>query len=220
VWGVLALQAISQHQFLRSFWLMGAAILVDAVDGVLARAVDIKHSAPQVDGALLDNVLDYLNYVVVPAFFLLESPLVPPAWRTALAGVVVLASAYQFSQVGAKTADHFFKGFPSYWNLVVFYGFMWQLLPRVNVLIVVLLALLVFAPVKYVYPTRLGSISQRRWVRQLMLWATILWGVASTWLLWTYPHTGAPVTIFLLTFMAFYVGVSLYRTWVPLKKTG
>jgi phosphatidylcholine synthase len=217
VFGLLTLYAIHQQEFRLAFWLMGAAILVDSVDGVLARWAKTKVAAAQIDGALLDNILDYLNYVVAPAFLILIRAMLPPGWEYIGTSAIVLASAYQFTQPGAKTYDHFFKGFPSYWNIVVFYLFFWQTPPWLNLVIVLVLVVLVFVPIKYVYPSRLDYLAHNRWLRRGMLLATIFWGIATAALLWIYPHTNYVLVAFSIAYVVFYAVVSIYRTFVPLE---
>lgn len=216
VFGLFALHAINEERWLIAFWLMGAAVLVDGIDGTLARRFYTKSFASRVDGAMLDNIIDYLNYVIVPAFFLMEAELLPPALRMPVAGLIALCSAYQFSQVEAKTDDHFFKGFPSYWNIVVFYLFLWQLQPLYNTLILAVLCVLVFVPIKYIYPSRMEYLTEKQILRTGMLGLTLLWGMGSTWLLFQYPRPQHKVTIFLIAYMVFYIGASIYRQLVPL----
>jgi phosphatidylcholine synthase len=184
--GVAALVAIHHGAVPRAFWLLLVAVAVDSVDGALARWVRITESVPEVDGTLLDNLVDYLNYVVVPAFLLATGNLVPTGTGLWLAGLIAVASAYQFAQRDAKTADHFFKGFPSYWNIVVLYFFLWETPLVWNFWVVVLFAALVFVPVKYVYPSRLESFS--RWSRVAVLAGTLVWGLATVAQLWLYPR--------------------------------
>ncbi len=214
--GLIAVNAIYQHQFVTAFWLMGLTIFIDAIDGTFARLFRVKKELPKVDGTLLDNIVDYFNYVMVPAFFLLINGLLPEAWRLFGAGIIVLASAYQFCQIDAKTSDHFFKGFPSYWNIVVFYLFIWSAPPLINLAIIITLTLLIFVPIKYVYPSRLEYLSNNRFLCRTMLSVTILWGVATLALLWIYPKTNVFLTIATGTYMAIYFIISLYRTWVVL----
>lgn len=216
VFGLFALHAIHEERWLIAFWLMGVAVLVDGIDGTLARRFKTKALASKVDGAMLDNIVDFLNYVIVPGFFLMEAELLPPPVRLPLAGLIALCSAYQFSQVDAKTDDHFFKGFPSYWNIVVFYLFLWQLQPLYNALILAFLCVLVFLPIKYIYPSRMEYLSERQILRTGMLGLTLLWGVGSSWLLFQYPRPQQQVTIFLIAYMILYIGASIYRQIVPL----
>lgn len=215
VFGLLTFGAIHQDKLILAFWLMSAAILIDSVDGVLARRAQTKVAAPKIDGALLDNIIDYVNYVMVPAFLLLVGDLLPPDWASLGASVVVLASAYQFTQPEAKTRDHFFKGFPSYWNIVVFYLFLWQMSPWTNLFIVLILSVLVFVPIKYVYPSRMDYLASQAWLRQAMWAATILWGVATAALLLIYPATNWLLVILSIAYVVAYVLISLYRTFVP-----
>ncbi len=220
VWGLWALQAIQQREWLQAFWWMGTALLVDGVDGTLARRARVWERVPQVDGTLLDNIIDYLNYVVVPCFFLLQSDLLPERGRVLLVGLPALASAYQFCQVDAKTPDHYFKGFPSYWNVVAFYLFLWGLPAPVNALILVGLALLVFVPIKYLYPSRMEHLSRRAWVRPALLGLTLAWLLVSGWQLWQYPTIHAWAMGFLMGYAGLYMALSLYRTLVPLEGAG
>lgn len=216
--GLLTLGAIHQEQFLLAFWLMGGAIIIDSFDGILARKAKTKVAAPKIDGALLDNIIDYINYVVAPAFFLLVGDLLPTGpWRWFGASLIVLASAYQFTQPDAKTKDHFFKGFPSYWNIVVFYLFFWQTSPVVNLTIMLVLSILVFVPIKYVYPSRLDYLTKQAWLRQAMFVATLLWGIATAAMLWLYPETNRLLVVLSIGYAIFYVLISLYRTFVPLE---
>lgn len=217
VFGLLTFYAICLEQYVLAFWFMGAAMIVDSVDGILARRAQTKVAAPRVDGALLDNIIDYVNYVMAPAFFLLISGLLPPGWSFAGVSIIVLASAYQFTQPEAKTEDHFFKGFPSYWNIIVFYLFFWQTPPWVNLIIVLALAVLVFVPIKYVYPSRLDYLTHNRWLRRAMLVATLLWGAATAALLWIYPQTNFVLVTLSILYIILYISISVYRTFRPIE---
>lgn len=214
--GLMSLLAIYHHQSLLALWWMSAAILIDAVDGMFARLVHIKEVVPEIDGALLDNIVDFVNYTIVPCFFLLTTPLLPAYWSVLCVMAITFASAYQFTQVDAKTNDHFFKGFPSYWNIAVFYLFFWQLNDVTNMLILLSCALLSFVPIKYVYPSRLDYLSENTWIRMGMVALTLCWGVATTGLLWLYPATNSLLVAVSLSYLLVYLGMSLYRTWVPL----
>ena len=214
--GVLALFAIHQNNYLSALWLMCIAIIIDAVDGMFARMIKIKSAVPRIDGALLDNIVDFFNYTIVPSFFLLVTPLLPPDWRTVCVLAIVLSSAYQFTQIDAKTDDHFFKGFPSYWNIAVFYLFFWQMNVWTNLSILFVLAILSFVPIKYIYPSRLDYLAESNLPRFAMLIATICWGIATIGLLWIYPASNPLLVFVSMGYMILYVVISLYRTWIPL----
>jgi len=217
VLGVLALYVLHQGQIMPAFWLLAAAVLVDSVDGFFARLTRVTETTPNFDGALLDNMIDYLTYVIIPAFFLLITDILPAEWRFVGAAVMVLTSAYQFCQKDAKTDDHFFKGFPSYWNVVVLYMFIWRLPPILNLMLIVFLGIMVFVPVKYAHPSQPKYLSPRLWVRVTIVVASILWGVATAILMLIYPQTNPLLMTYSIAYTIFYVLFSLYRTLVPLK---
>ncbi len=218
--GVLALVAISQQKLIVALWLMSAAIVIDAVDGWFARIIQVKWVVPAIDGALLDNIVDFFNYTMVPSFFLLMTHLIPDAWRYVCVAAIIFSSGYQFTQVDAKTEDHFFKGFPSYWNIVVFYLFFWQMNTWVNLVILLVLAFLSFVPIKYVYPSRLDYLTRNKPLRLGMLAATVAWGLAAIGLLLIYPASNAFLVFISIGYLILYVVISLHRTWVPLHSDG
>lgn len=214
--GLLSLYAIYQNNLLQALWLMSAAILIDAVDGMFARAINIKKAVPEIDGALLDNIVDFVNYTIVPCFFLLVTHVLPDEWRMFCVMIITFSSAYQFTQIDAKTSDNFFKGFPSYWNIAVFYLYFWQLPSMTNMIILMALALLSFVPIKYVYPSRLEYLTYNKFLRSSMVIITVLWGAATSGLLWIYPETNHFLVAISLGYILFYFGISLYRTYAPL----
>jgi phosphatidylcholine synthase len=195
--GLFALDRIAATDFRGAFLWMAVAIIIDSADGTLARLVNVHDRIPIFDGALLDNIVDYLNYVAVPLFLMLRAGLLP---RTTVgfftASLAILASAYGFSRTDAKTEDHYFRGFPSYWNLVALYLFCLGYRPLVNTVITVVLALMVFVPVKYIYPSRTEP------MRPVTLAFAALWALATLALI---PALPSPNRILLYTSLAFVV---------------
>jgi phosphatidylcholine synthase len=208
IWGLLTILAIMDQQWRAAFGWMGIAVLVDSFDGILARRLRVKTILPNFDGALLDNTVDYLNYVFVPALFLTQSDLLPHSVKIVGASMILLASAYQFCQDEAKTADNYFKGFPSYWNILVFYLFVLQLSGWVNFTVVVVLTILVFVPIKYIYPSR-TSLHQ-----SLTLILSALWSIAVIIIFFTYPNHPVWLVWASLLFAVYYVAMSLYQMFV------
>lgn len=152
--GFLALQASFARQPRAAFVWMLIAVLIDATDGTLARAVEVKRVLPWFDGAKLDDIVDYFTFVLVPVAFLVQLELLPAAAPLLFAALPLLASAYGFCQAAAKTPDFFFTGFPSYWNILAFYLYVGGLPTWANGLVIVSLSVCVFIPIRYVYPTR------------------------------------------------------------------
>lgn len=150
--GAAALLAIGAGSLDRAAVLMLVALAIDSVDGTLARAARVREVLPRFDGRRLDDMVDYLNYVIVPAVFLVAAGSVLSWHWTALP---ILASAYGFSQEDAKTEDDFFLGFPSYWNVLALYLWLFEVSPATGTLLVVIFAVLVFVPLKYIYPSKM-----------------------------------------------------------------
>jgi phosphatidylcholine synthase len=158
-------------------WLL-AALAVDGVDGTLARRARVGDHLPRIDGAALDLVIDYLNYVFVPALIIWRGGFVLPGSAMILAAAIQLSSLYVFARRDMKTDDGYFRGFPGLWNVVAFYLVMATPGPAAATLIVAMLVVLTFAPVHFIHPFRARDYG--RWPALL----AILWAVSSLLLLW------------------------------------
>ena len=152
---ILAVQWILEGSYQLALLGMAITVLIDATDGALARKYRVAQTVPNIDGALLDNIVDFVSYVFLPILFLLHTGLLlQPAW--AFATLLAFSSAYGFSRTSAKQSDEgFFVGFPSYWNVVVFYAYLMNLSPALTTALVAGLSLLVFTDVRFLYVTRL-----------------------------------------------------------------
>jgi phosphatidylcholine synthase len=207
IWGLLALMAVFRHEWRMAILWMILAMFVDGFDGMLARKAEVKTYAKNIDGALLDNILDYLNYVVVPALFLIEADFLPAGFKLAGAFAILLTSAYQFTQTDAKTDethDYFFKGFPSYWNVLVLYMLVMGLSPWINLVILALCNILVFVPIKYIYPSR----NMR--LRSLTLILSYLYGIIGIWGVMQYPNVPKWVVWASFVYVGYYTALSLW----------
>jgi len=149
--GAVALLAVVAGNLSQAAILMLVALVIDSVDGTLARAVRVGEVLPGIDGRRLDDMVDFLNYVIVPVVFLVAAGYLPPVWAAA----PILASAYGFSQQEAKTQDDFFLGFPSYWNVVALYVWLLDVSAATTTALVLVFAIGVFVPLKYVYPSKM-----------------------------------------------------------------
>jgi len=197
------MRATVQGDAATAFLWMAYTVVVDAIDGTLARAVRVKEVIPWVDGSRLDDVVDYFTYVLVPAFFLLQMNLLPAGWALPVLALMVIASGYGFSQTAAKTADHFFTGFPSYWNIVAFYLYELGWPPGVNALWVVAFAIGVFVPMRYVYPSRTPTL------RVLTVLLGSLWGVVVVYALLHLDSVPRRLVVASLAFPVYYFALSL-----------
>lgn len=201
---LLSIDAGVDSQWREAFAWLALAVFIDAVDGGMARAIGVKEVLPQFSGEQLDNVVDYASYVLVPAFLLHRAELLPVAWSWWGSSGIAVSSAYQFCQSDAKTPDHYFKGFPSYWNVAVLYLLAMKLNPVVNLVIIVVLIGLVFVPFKYVYPSRTPRF------RPLTLTLASLWGIALIVMVWRLPDPPTQLVAASGLFLVYYFGLSLY----------
>ncbi len=170
--------AVERGEYRLALWWLAAALVVDGIDGPLARWAGLKERLPEIDGATLDLVVDYLTYVFVPAVLIYRAGLLPEGWGGVGVAAILLSSLYTFARSDMKTEDNFFRGFPAVWNVFAFYLFLLKPPPMLALAIVALFAVLTFAPIYFVHPVR---------VRAYQPWLGILtgvWGISSVALLW------------------------------------
>jgi phosphatidylcholine synthase len=178
-----AFLAVESGDYPRALLWLAAALVVDGIDGPLARWAGVKERTPGIDGATLDLVVDYLTYVFVPAVLIYRAGLLPQAWAMAGVAAILLSSLYTFARTDMKTTDNFFRGFPAVWNVVAFYLFVLQPGRMAGAIVVAVFAALTFAPIHFIHPVRVTS--YRPWLSMLMP----VWAVSSLALLW--PRWGA-----------------------------
>jgi phosphatidylcholine synthase len=200
----LAARAVIDVNYRAAFFWLWLQVVIDATDGFLARRARVAERIPWFDGGKLDDIVDYLTYVFVPALCVWRAVLVPDEWTVPVAGAILLASGYGFSRRDAKTADHFFTGFPSYWNVVVFYLIVAGFSSSVNAVVLLVFVGLVFVPIRYVYPSRTPV---------LRIFSNVfgsIWSALMLLMLWQYPAVSRTVMWASLAFPAYYVGLSLW----------
>jgi len=171
-WGLLALEAAYAGRFRLALGWLGVALAVDGIDGSLARRLRVAEVTPQIDGTLLDNLVDYLNYVFVPAVLIYRAGILPGNLALPSAAAICTVSAFQFVHREAKTADAF-RGFPSYWNVVAAYLLLLEVPPVWATAWIAGLALLVFVPIHFIYPSRMRRLRKTTLVLAL-LWIALL----------------------------------------------
>ncbi len=188
---------------------MSLAVVVDATDGTLARLARVKEIIPWFDGDRLEDIVDYLNYVLVPCVFMIRADLLPQGDALWLVALPLLASAYGFCQRAAKTSDHFFLGFPSYWNIVAFYFYVMKTPLWINAFLLLIFSALVFVPIRYLYPSRSPIL------RGLTVSLGVLWGIMVLTIIYRLPHFSLYLVYASLLFPAYYLCISL---WLEIRR--
>jgi len=193
------LAAVEEKWSLMFLWLV-LALIVDGVDGPLARRYDTPHNFPIYDGVLMDLIVDYLTYVFIPAYALFKSGMLS-GWTGWLAIIAICyGSVIYFADTRMKTKDKSFSGFPACWNMVVLVLFAIAPAPWVILLTVVLLTVSMFLRLKFVHPTR-----TKRW-RNITLPMSLAWVIFAGWAAWmnfaegSLAHWGLVITSLYLSF--------------------
>jgi phosphatidylcholine synthase len=178
VFAMLALMDAVKGDWAMMFvWLM-VAFAVDGIDGPLARKTNVTVNAARLDGTVLDTIIDYLTYVIIPAFALFQSGLLPgwTGWVAIIA--ITFLSAIYFADTRMKTSDYSFSGFPACWNMVVIVLFAIKPDFWVSLIIVLVLAVAMLLPIKFVHPFR-----TERW-RTITLPVAFAWTLFAIWAAW------------------------------------
>jgi phosphatidylcholine synthase len=175
--GFLALLSTINYNFTQAVFFLALALFVDGVDGTLARYVDVENVTPSVDGSVLDNIIDYFNYVLVPTFMIHWFGFLGENYSLFLCFLILSVSSYTFANKGIKTDDYYFSGFPALWNLVVLYFHLLGTSELINIAVVLFLSVFTFIPIKYVHPMRVLSL------RKTTLMMTCFWSLTTVYLL-------------------------------------
>lgn len=191
------LQAVGGH-WAAMFFLLGFALVIDGVDGPLARRLDVRHLQPNWSGDVLDLVVDFVSYVFVPAYAIAASGLLLP-WAAPLLGIgIAVSGALYFADRRMKGADNQFRGFPGLWNFAAFYLFLLHWSPVLSSLAILLLIVATFLPFHVLHPVRTVRL---RW---LTLTLIVLWSVLAAYVLLMDFDVAIPVVVVLCA-IALYV---------------
>jgi phosphatidylcholine synthase len=209
---IIALDLIARGDLRGALILMAIALFLDSTDGPLARLLNVRVRLPFFDGSLLDNVVDYLTYVVVPVFFILRAGiLADDLVGLTVASFIMVASAYAFCRTDAKTVDHYFRGFPSYWNVAAFYLFCLRLPFLANAALLTALAVMEFLPIKFIYPNRTEPL------RGLTLTLACIWAAVTALMLPAAPSYNPLLLYISLAFIVYYFAMSIALYFHPAR---
>jgi phosphatidylcholine synthase len=184
------LEAVREH-WAAMFWWLGVALLIDALDGPMARRLDVANVQPDWSGDVLDLVVDFTTYVFVPAYAITASGLLLPLAAPVLGIAIAVTGALYFADRRMKSADNHFRGFPGLWNVAAFYLFLLHPPPALGSLAVAILIVLTFVPFHVIHPVRVVRL---RW---LTLPLVALWASLVTYAVAEDFAVGAPITILL-----------------------
>lgn len=171
----LAVVAAAENRFVDMFWWLGFALLVDGIDGPIARKLKVKEVLPNWSGEQLDNVIDYVTYALIPAFALYQSGMVGEISSFICAALIVISSAIYYANMGMKTSENFFSGFPVVWNMLVFTLFAVSASEWTAMIVVIVAVALTFLPIYFLHPVRVVRL------RPLNLTVFLSWCLFGAW---------------------------------------
>lgn len=198
--GLWALILTYDGFYQEAIWVLAVSAIIDSIDGALARIVKTKEHAPAIDGALMDNVVDFITWTIAPLLWLYATMEIN-IWVLLICAV---ASSFGFSNIRAKTEDNFFLGFPSYWNIVAFYIFLLNLPTEFASVVLLMFAIVTFLPVKFVYPTRTS------FLRSLTLILGVIFALQLLALLYYFDESHPWLVYSSFAFPFYYFGLSFY----------
>lgn len=190
---LLALMEAVREHWAAVFQWLGVALIVDAIDGPIARRLNVKRLQPNWSGEVLDLVVDFVTYVFVPAYAIAASRLLLPLAAPLLGVAIVVSGALYFADLRMKAEDNHFRGFPALWNVAAFYLFLLHWPPALSTLLVGVLVVLTFVPLHVVHPVRVVRL------RRLTLSLIVVWGVLAIYTLAVDFDTGVLVQAVLCT---------------------
>ena len=156
----LSLVAASEQRWTAMFWWLGLALFVDGIDGPIARKLEVKDILPTWSGELLDNIIDYVTYVLIPAFALYQRGFMGDKLSFLAGALIVVSSAIYYADTGMKTRENFFKGFPVVWNMIVFTLFVIEPGELVSFAVVAVSAIMTFVPMYFLHPVRVKRLRE------------------------------------------------------------
>jgi phosphatidylcholine synthase len=202
---LFALMAAIEKNWSRMFFILGAALFVDGVDGMIARRLDVAQRLPRWSGDVLDLVVDFLTYVFIPAFVVIASGLMPTYLAIPCAVAIIISGALYFADTKMKTKDNFFRGFPAVWNVPVFYLLLLKPDPWIGAAAIALLAAATFVPVPFVHPFRVARF------RTLTIALLGIWSVLAFVTLMRDMMPGPWITAALCAIALYFLGAGFLR---------
>ena len=176
--GLLALLRAVEQDWPGAFLWLGLALVIDTIDGPLARSLEVERHLPRFSGERLDLIVDYFNYTAIPAFIVVSANLVEPHLLIVAGAIILLTSLYHFCDTKSKTKDGYFVGFPAIWNVVVLYLFVFHVSRQAAFYLILLFSIATFVPFKWLHPVRVDR------MRIVTLLITLIWSIAAIYAIW------------------------------------
>ena len=210
--GFFSLISVLNNNQKDAFLWLGLAFLIDSIDGTLARKFDVKKNLPNIDGKMLDSIIDFFNYVIIPSIMIYWFYYVPDQFIVLIPVILIFISIYSYVNLNILTNDNYYNGFPAIWNVVVLYFYIFGTSQNFNLLFLILLILLKFSPLKCIHPLRVKKL------KYLSIFFTIVWFMMSVLLIIIKDSDMNPVYEIFLMFLwcvsnIYFITVSIFKTF-------
>jgi len=156
--GFLSLTYIFKNDQKLAFMCLGVALIIDAIDGTLARKFNVSRYVKNIDGKMLDSVIDFFNYIIIPSIMIFWFNIVPVSFTILIPLIILIISAISYSNMNLMTSDNFYKGFPCIWNILLLYLYFFDFNQIPNLILISLCIILKFIPIKYLHPLRVKKL--------------------------------------------------------------
>ena len=209
--GFFAVIAILNDNQKEAFLWLGLAFLIDSVDGTLARKFNVKKNLPNIDGKMLDSIIDFFNYVIIPSIMIYWFRYVPDQFIIFIPAILILISIFSYVNLNILTDDNYYNGFPAIWNVVILYFYIFGTSQNINLIFLILLILLKFSPLKCIHPLRVKKL------KNFSIFFCILWFITSVFLIILKGSNLNPVYEIFLMFLwvvsnIYFITVSVFKT--------
>ena len=209
--GYFALIAVMDNNQEEAFLWLGLAFLIDGVDGTLARKFNVKKNLPNIDGKMLDSIIDFFNYVIIPSIMIYWFRYVPDQFLLLIPAILIFISIYSYVNLNILTNDNYYNGFPAIWNVIVLYFYIFGTSQNVNLILLTLLIFLKFSPLKCIHPLRVKRF------KNLSIIFAIIWFLTSALLILIKQLN--QISINEIFIMFFWVISNIYFIVISLSKT-
>ena len=209
--GYFALIAVMNNNQKEAFLWLGLAFLIDSIDGTLARKFNVKKNLPNIDGKMLDSIIDFFNYVIIPAIMIYWFRYVPDQFLLLIPAILIFISIYSYVNLNILTNDNYYNGFPAIWNVIVLYFYIFGTSQNVNLILLTLLIFLKFSPLKCIHPLRVKRF------KNLSIIFAIIWFLTSALLILIKQSN--QISINEIFIMFFWVISNIYFIIISISKT-
>ena len=210
--GFFALIAVLNNNQKEAFLWLGLAFLIDSIDGTLARKFNVKKNLPHLDGKMLDSIIDFFNYVIIPSIMIYWFKYVPDQFAILIPVILIFISIYSYVNLNILTKDNYYNGFPAIWNVIVLYFYIFGTSQNINLIFLILLIFLKFSPLKCIHPLRVKK------SKTLSIFFAFIWFIMSVFLIIIKDLSINPAYELLFMFLwvisnIYFITVSIFKTF-------